>query len=270
VIGCATLASGRRFELVGYQLRQGKRTSLCIDEYDFESGVSWGCGRNVVFGGAAIDASSKTRLRRRPDIVSGALSTSAAEVVVRAEVDGRLRRHRAATVLVRDRQLLRAIAVRKPFGRYLVEVPRRTRAASAEALDARGRPLGLAFFPGFRSPVGQGRACYSRPRIVGLRLLGPGRAGNTSQLRVVARYPGGSIHSVAAAVSGAGRVHADLAPTRPARDGGRRVVRLPVRFPRPGTVGVDVTAEGLPLSQRCGRRPSLRGSAVKTLVVRVR
>jgi hypothetical protein len=270
VIGCATLASGRRLELVGYQQGRGEHTSLCIDHYDFESGVSWGCGSNVVFGGGSINATSKMRLPRRPDVVSGTLSASVARVVVRSEIAGRLRRHPVVAVRVRGRKLLRAIAVRKPFGRYLAEVPRRARAATAEALDVRGRSLGLAFFPGFRGPVGEGRACYGRPHIAGVRLLEPARAGHRSRVRVVAKYRGGYIASVDAAVGGEGRVHADLARPRTRRAGGRRVVTLPVRFGRPGTVGVDVTAEGLPLSRRCGKVPPLRRSEPETLVVRVR
>lgn len=270
VIGCATLASGRRLELVGYQQGRGERTSLCIDHYDFESGVSWGCGSNLVSHGGAIDATSKAGVRGRPDVVSGALSASVARVVVRSEIAGRLRRHRAVAVRVRGRRLLRALAVRKPFGRYLAEVPRRARAATAEALDARGRALGLAFFPGFRGPVGQGRACYGRPHITRLRLLEPARAGRRSRIRVVATYRGGYIASVEASVGGEGRVHADLVRPRTRRAGGRRVVTLPVRFERRGTVGVDVTAEGVPLNRRCGKHPPLRRSDAKTLVVRVR
>jgi hypothetical protein len=161
VIGCATLASGRRLELVGYQQGRGERRSLCIDHYDFDSGVSWGCGSNLVSDGGAIDATSKTGLPARPDVVSGTLSASVARVVVRSEIAGSLRRHPVVVVRARGRKLLRAIAVRKPFGRYVAEVPRGARAATAEALDARGRSLRLAFFPGFRGAVGQGRACYA-------------------------------------------------------------------------------------------------------------
>jgi hypothetical protein len=86
----------------------------------------------------------------------------------------------------------------------------------------------------------------------------------------VASYRGGYIGSVEASVGGTDSVHADLAPTRPRREGDRRVVTLPVRFGRRGTVGVDVTAEGLPLNRRCGKAPPPRRSAPKTLVVRVR
>jgi hypothetical protein len=270
VIGCAQLASERRFELVGYQLGRGSETSLCIDHYDFASRIGWGCGSNLVFGGGAIDATSTTRLPRRPNVVSGTVSGSVTRVVVRSEIEGRLRRHVAAAVMVRNRGVLRTIAVRKPFGRYLAEVPRGARAVSAEAVDSRRRTLGLAFFSGFRGPVGQGRACYGTPRIEDLRLLDPARAGDSSRVRVVASYPQGYIGSVEAVVGGGGAVHADLVPPRIRRDGGRRVVTLRVRFPRSGTVGVDVTAEGQPLSRRCGKHPPLRHSAPKTLVVRVR
>jgi hypothetical protein len=268
VIGCAELASGRRFELVGYQLGSGERSSLCIDQYDFETGVSWGCGSNVVRG-RAIDATSREHTAGHVPVVAGTVAPSVARAVVRSEIDGRLRRHPAALVAVRDPLLLRTIGVRKPFGRYLAEVPAGARAATAEALGARGRTLGLAFFPGFRGPVGEGRACYSRPRVARMRLLDPARVGQESRLRIVATYPGGYIGSMDVNVGGRGGAHADLVDARPHRDGGRRVVTLPVSFTRRGTVGVDVTAEGLPLSPRCRRGP-IRRSAPKTLVVRVR
>lgn len=270
VIGCAELASGRRFELVGYQLGRGERSSLCIDQYDFETGVGWGCGTNVVRGGAAIDATSREQTAGQVPVVAGTVARSVARVVVRSEIDGRLRRHPADTVTVRNPDLLRRIDVRRPFGRYLAEIPTGARAASAEARGARGRTLGLAFFPGFRGPVGQGRVCYGKPRVVGMRLLDPARVGQTSRLRIVASYPRGYITSVDVSVSGRGGGHADLAPTRPRSRGGRRVVTLPVSFTHRATVGVDVTADGLPLSRRCGAQAVLRRSAAKTLVVRVR
>lgn len=270
VIGCAELASGRRFELVGYQLGHAERSSLCIDQYDFETGVTWGCGSNMVHGGSAIDATSREHTAGHVPVVAGTVAPSVARVVVRSEIDGHLRRHPAALVKMRDAELLRTIGVRNPFGRYLAEVPSRARAASAEALGARGRPLGLSFFPGFPSPVGRGRACYSRPRVAHVRLLDAARIGQTSRLWIVAAYPGGYIGFVGVSVSGRGGAHADLVPTRPRRAGGRRVVTLPVSFTRRGVAGVDVTAEGRPLSSRCGTRTLLRRSAPKTLVVRVR
>jgi hypothetical protein len=173
-------------------------------------------------------------------------------------------------VNVRDRELLRTIGVRKAFGRYLAEVPQGARGASAEALGARGRTLGLAFFPGFRTPIGEGRPCYSQPRVARLRLLGRARVDETSQVRVVAIYPGGYIGSIDVSVGGRGGAHADLVETNPRRAGGRRVVTLPVRFARRGVIGLDVTAEGFPLSRRCGDRPPLRHSAPQTLAVQVR
>jgi hypothetical protein len=270
VIGCAALPSGRRFELVGYQLGRGERMSLCIDHYDFQAQVTWGCGSNVVHGGGAIDATAKDVNPGQLPVVAGTLARSVARVVVRTEVDGRLRRHAAALVSVRDRDLLRAIGVRDPFGRYIAEVPPAARAASAEALGARGRTLGLAFFPGFRGPVGEGRACYGKPRVVHMRLLDPARVGRESRLRIVATYPGGYIGSMDVSVSGRGGAHADLVPTTPRRAGGRRVVTLPVGFTRRGTAGIDVTAEGVPLSRRCGARAVPRRSDAKTLVVRAR
>jgi hypothetical protein len=191
-----------------------------------------------------------------------------ASVAVRYELGGRLREQPALIVVVRDRALLRAIAVGELFERYLAEVPPEARAAHAEARDVRGRVLGLAFFEGFRGPIGDGRACYRRPLITSLRLLDPARAGRSSRVRVVASYRGGYIGSVEVTVFPR-TVHADLVRPRTPAEGGRRVVTLPVSFTRRGTVGVDVTAEGRPLDARCGKNPPLRRSAAETLVVRV-
>jgi hypothetical protein len=159
------------------------------------------------------------------------------------------------------------IGVRKGFGRYLAEVSHGARAASAEALGARGRTGSP--FPGFRGPVGEGRRCYSQPRVARLRLLGRARVDETSQVRVVAIYPGGYIGSIDVSVGGrGGAIPISSTPAPVAR--ARRVVTIPVHFTRRGATGLDVTAEGLPLSRRCGDRPLLRHSAPKTLVVQVR
>jgi hypothetical protein len=150
------------------------QTELCIDQ-------SSGCGSNVVHGGGVIDATSKEQATGHVPVVAGTAAPSVARVVVRTEIDGRLRRHPTALVTVRDPKLLRAIGVLRPFGRYIAEVPAGTRGATAEARGARGCTLGLAFFPGFRGPVGEGRACYSRPRVVRLRLLDPARVTQKSR-----------------------------------------------------------------------------------------
>jgi hypothetical protein len=269
VIGCAELASGRRFELVGYQLGRGEHSSLCIDQYDFETRITSGCGSNIVYGGGAIDGTSRDETPGHVPVVAGAMVSSVARVLVRSEIDGRLRRHPTALVRVRDRKLLRRIGVRRPFGRFIAEIASGARAASAEALGARGRTRGLAFLPGFRGPVGEGRACYTRPRVTRLRLLSPPRVGGKNRLRIVGTYSRGQIGSIDVGVGGRSRLHADLAPESPRGEGGRSVVTLPVSFARRGTVLVDVTAEGLPRSKRCSTGPPRR-SALKTLVVRVR
>jgi hypothetical protein len=266
VIGCPELASGRRFELVGYQLGRPRPSFLCIDHYDFATGVTWGCGSNLVFGGGAIDATSTSRSGGQTPVVAGTMSSPVARVVVRSEIRGRLRRHPAAIVRVRGRKLLRAIGVSQPFGRYLAEVPPGARAASAEAFGAHGRSLGLALFPGFRGPVGQARRCYTQPQVRSMRLLEPARVGRTSRVRVVAVYPRGQITSVELTVAGKGSVRAEISGA----DGGRVVIALPVRFTRRGTLGVDGTVEGLPLSKLCGKRPALRRSQPSAVAVRVR
>jgi hypothetical protein len=270
VIGCATLASDRRVELVGYQLGRGKHTSLCIDHYYFDTGETSGCGSNVVHGGGAIDATSTVRSTTGPAVVSGTVTRSVARVVVRSELRGRLRRDPTALVKVRDRALLHAIGVDHAFGRYLAEVAPPSRAVTAEAFDGRPRTLGIAFFEGFGRAIGEGQACYTRPRVARLRLLAPARVREANRIRIVANYPGGYIGSVQVGVGGRTVTIADLGPTQTRRDDGRRVVTLPIGFRRRGTVGVDVTAEGVPLSRRCGERPPLRRSAPRTLPVRVR
>src|SRR4051812_18186496 len=114
VIGCPVLRSGRRLELVGYQLGRTDDTALCIDHYDVDSRLTWGCGTNSVVGGGPVDATEKTILPQRPDVVAGTVSASVATVVVRFEIGGRLHRHPAVVVAVRSPRLLRAIAVAKP------------------------------------------------------------------------------------------------------------------------------------------------------------
>jgi hypothetical protein len=103
-----------------------------------------------------------------------------------------------------------------------------------------------------------------------MRLLDPARLGRDSRVRVVATYGGGYIGSMEVGVSGRSQALADLVPTTPRRAGGRRVVTLPVSFRRRGMAGIDVTAEGLPLSGRCGGLAVLRRSDPKTLAVRVK
>ena len=263
VIGCPTLASGRRFELVGYQLGTAEHSRLCIDHYDLEREVSWGCGSNRVANGGAIGSTSTARLRPKPPVVSGTVSRRVRWAVVRWEIRRRIRRARPTTVIVRGRELLRAIAVRRPFGRFLAEVPRRARAVTAEAFDRRRHSLGLVFFPGFRRPVGEGRTCYGRPRIAAMRLLDPPRAGERSRLRVVVTYSGGYISSLAGAVAGTvtDRVRLPRPPDVTSRS--RRVVTLRVGFRRRGTVGIDAIALGRPFSRSCGATVASEGTGSK-------
>jgi hypothetical protein len=270
VIGCVTLASGRPFELVGFQLGTAESSELCIDHYDVESQVTWGCGSNRVASGEAIGSTSTARHAEKPDVVSGTVLNRVRRVAVRSELRKRLRRHAVSTVRVRGRELLEAIGIGKPFGRFLAEVPSNARAVTAEAFDRRRRSLGLVFFPGFRPPIGEGRACYGRPRVARMRLLDPPRRGERSRLRVVATYARGYVSTLEAAVVGSrnDKVHFARRPGLSAD--GRRVATLRLRFSERGTVGVDAIATGRPLSRRCGPDPAPRQSNMKTLVVRVR
>lgn len=269
VIGCINLPSGRSFELVGYQLGGGGRTDLCIDHYEARTGETWGCASNQVLGGGAIDASSTHRSPGQPDVVAGALSKHVARVVVRSELRGRLRRGHAARLAIRDRALLGMIAVKRPFGRYLAELPDRARAVTAEALDARRRSLGLSFAEGVGGPVGEGRACYSRPRIARLRLLETPKASARARLELRVNYPSGFLRSAEATVSGDRRFEKVLRAQR-ARTRARRTLTLPIRLPRPGTIGIDVTVTGVPIAKACGVGAWPRRSAARTFVVRVR
>jgi hypothetical protein len=130
--------------------------------------------------------------------------------------------------------------------------------------------VGVGYFDGFGGPIGEGRRCHGRPRVSRLRLSTPARNGKPNTVTFVARYPRGYIGSAEVRTDGT-IVHADLTVPKHRRDGGRRDLTLPVRLERRGTVGIDVTVEGLPLaSKRCGANGRPRESAPKTLVVRVR
>ena len=275
VIGCGRLLSGRRFELIGYRLGTRKRNSrgrsaLCIDVHYPQSGESSGCGSSRVQGRGAIDATGVTRAAGKSVTVTGATRGDVAGVSVRYELRGRMRKRRAALVIVRDPDLLRAVEVKKPFGLYLAEVPPKARAVSAQARGTKGDVIGVAYFMGFGGPVAEGRRCHGRPRVTDLRLSAPARAGQRTPVKFAARYPGGYIDSAEVRANRA-VVHADLVVPKTRRDGSRRNITLPLRLERRGTVRVDVTVEGLPLaSKRCGEDGQLRKSAPSTLAVRVR
>ncbi len=270
VIGCGQLSSGRRFELVGYRLGGRKRSSLCIDVHYPDSGESSGCGSNRIDAGGAIDATGVTRTAGKPATVTGATRGSVKRVTLRYELGGRMGRERAALVVVRDPDLLRVVKVSKPFGLYLGEVPPRARAVSAQARGTRGNVVGVGYFDGFGGPIGEGRRCHGRPRVSRLRLSTAAWNGKPNTVTFVARYPNGYIGSAEVRTDRT-IVHADLVVPKYRRDGGRRNLTLPVRLERRGTVGIDVTVEGLPLAfKRCGADGRPRQSAPKTLVARVR
>ncbi len=165
VIGCGRLPSGRDFDLVGYRLGRSKRGSLCLDVHYPESGESSGCGSDRVRGGGAIDATGVSRAAGRPATVTGATRGFVKRVTMRYELRGKMRASRAALVIVRNRDLLRAIGVEKPFGAYLGEVPPNSRAVSAQARDAKGHLVGVGYPEGFAGPIGEGRICHGRPRV---------------------------------------------------------------------------------------------------------
>ncbi len=270
VIGCGQLSSGRRFELVGYRLGGRKRGSLCIDVHYPDSGESSGCGTNRVYGGGAIDATGVTRRTGGPATVTGVTRGHVRRVALRYEFGSKMNSRRAALVVVSDPDLLQVIEVSKPFGLYLGEVPPEARAVSAQARGARGHVIGVDYFDGFGGPISEGRRCHGRPRVSRLSLSAPARNGRPNTVTLLARYPGGYIGSAEVRTDRT-IVHADLVVPQHRRDEGRRNLTLPVRLERRGTVGTDVTVEGLPLAfKRCGANGRPRESARKTLVVRVR
>jgi hypothetical protein len=188
VIGCAALASGRRLELVGYQLGRGDQSSLCIDHYDFETGVSSGAA-------ATSSAAAARSTRRAPRAPPGDRPSYRAPPLLRLRGSSFAPRSAGASA-ARPRPRQGSRSRRSAHHRHRRSVwalsrrrPRAVARSPAEALGTGDRTLGLAFFEGFRGAIGKGRA------------------------------------------------HADLVPTRPKREGGRRVVTLPVRFTRRGAAG---------------------------------
>lgn len=263
VLGCATLPSGKQLQLVGYQLGE-RSTQLCIDTVDVSDGSASGCGNDRVLGGGAIDATARTGATPSNTRIAGATSGAVGRVVIRYELDGKLRRSEARLVRVVDRQLLRTLQVSRPFGRYLAEVPRGARAVHALAFDTRGRRIGIAAFEHLGGPQREGRACYSLLRITRVGLLGPRRRRAGATVVVHVAYPNGRLLGVNAGYLGRGII-ADLVPTTDAE----QRITLPVRLPDRRTAVFEVGADGRPRdAQRCGGE--LRHAQPKTLVVRLR
>jgi hypothetical protein len=160
VIGCARLRpSGRRVELIGYQQTGygGRAARLCIDARDPATGQAHGCGTNRVYRGEVVDATSVVGCPRVivPGVtatVSGATSADVARIAVSFRRQGRRAMRAATLVRVRAAELLRRLQVRRPFGRYLVEVPADARGLRVHAFNSAGGAVGRARLP-FRDSV---------------------------------------------------------------------------------------------------------------------
>lgn len=268
VLGCASLSSGARVEVVGYRFGRPGRSSLCIDINDLGRRGGGGCGSDRIPYGDAIGAGGFSAGVRGPLRLTGTTARIVTRVLVRWERSRRLRARPAALVRVRTPALLASLHVRRAFGIYVAEVPRGARAVSAEGRDARGRARGLAFFAGFRGPAGAGQRCFTRPRITGLRALGTARARRTVWVRARVSYVRGRTTSIRFdSPRGAGGI-ADLVPAPARRGVERRAVTVPLRFDRRGRVLLSAVAEGLPRDRRCGLL--VRRSTPRELALSVR
>jgi hypothetical protein len=147
VIGCARVRhSGRRYELVAYQLTRDRGSRLlCIDTYVSSTGSGYGCGNDRVLHGGKIDLTGTSSVTRGgPTTVSGATSADVARVTIGFCRQSRPATRRATLVRVRDANLLRRLKVARAFGRYLVEVPLSARRLRVHAYNAAGRMVGTA------------------------------------------------------------------------------------------------------------------------------
>jgi hypothetical protein len=147
VIGCVRVRhSGRRYELIAYQLTRSRGPSLlCIDTYVAATGSSYGCGNDRVLHGGKIDLTGTSSVTRGgPTTVSGATSADVARVTISFCRQSRPVTRRATLVRVRDADLLRRLNVARAFGRYLVEVPLSARRLRVHAFNAAGRMIGTA------------------------------------------------------------------------------------------------------------------------------
>jgi hypothetical protein len=143
VLGCATLASGRRSKLVGRRFRDGE---LCIDTIDLATQSATGCHADRVAGALSVD--SRTASGRGPDVLGGAARSAVRRVQIRYRTRTRgVRKAPGALVRVEDPAVLQALRLRRPFSRFLVEVPGGARRVVVEGYDARGRLLGRDAVP---------------------------------------------------------------------------------------------------------------------------
>ena len=142
VLGCARLpASERVVELIGYRHTTPRgRTALCIDTA-FESGESFGCGSNLIEGGRSIDITG-VFMEHRFALVSGTASARVRAVWATYRRGGRRIARRASLVRVVRRSLLTSLGIRRPFARYLFEVPRDVTVLDLEGRDTTGRVVG--------------------------------------------------------------------------------------------------------------------------------
>jgi hypothetical protein len=129
-LGVAPRSGGRRFELVGYQLRSPNGSEICLDTNVLPDGNAYGCGNDREHAQGSVSGPDAT-------LVDGATEPDIVSVEVRYRTPTASGRATAALVHV-DGTVLKQLRLRDPFGFYVAELPGRVQAAVAEGYDASG------------------------------------------------------------------------------------------------------------------------------------
>jgi hypothetical protein len=153
VLGVAPLSRGRRFELVGYQMRSRKGTSICLDIHVLPDGAAYGCGNDREHAQGTVSGPTNT-------LVDGATEPNIVRVEVRYRTAVGTGRARASLARVEGPVLAEA-RLRDPFGFYVAELPGGVVAAVTEALR-RGRQATLG--SDVPHPAGSPRWALTEPR----------------------------------------------------------------------------------------------------------
>ena len=158
LLGGAPLAGGRRFELVGYQLRSKFGSQLCLDIRFEPDGTGEGCANDHDQAqGTTLGGSLRT-----DGHVSGATEPEIARVEVRFRSRSGRERSTAALTHVKA-ATARLAGIDAAFGFYVAEVPYDARRITASAYTADGRRLWTAVFPSRESErPAPGRAARRR------------------------------------------------------------------------------------------------------------
>lgn len=141
LLGTADLSAGRRFELVGYQMRSPSGTELCLDVRFEPDGMGEGCANDR----ERAQATTLGGPLGTEGHVTGATEPDVARVVVSYESDGRSGVTTAALARV-GAQAAHQAQIAEPFGFYVAEVPGDARHLKATAFSERGQHLWTADF----------------------------------------------------------------------------------------------------------------------------